>query len=431
MRQRIAFVAHDGGGELGGVATWIADLAPWLVRHGVEARVYGFDRGGPTPLFDHLEHAGVPVYRMPHSKGIRARTRWLSARYIEDCIDIVMPNYFLSAFTAVRWCGERRPKVIGVLHSDDSLYRRLLDEIAKQSPVFPCDALVAVSAYLERLAAQKLGDSIQFERICYGIPHSHTRATAPRGEVLRIVYTGRMTQQQKRILDTVSGACEAVTRTSGIFFDFIGEGSERRACEQMVAARGCSDRIRFLGRISLNEIRKLLPTYHIFLLLSEYEGLPLALLEAGSAGLVPICTRVQSGVGELVEHQVSGIFVEDRCNSLVAALQRLQTDAAFWTRCSDEIRRRSLSYSLDESGESWLKVLRSVKCRQPHFEASSRAGDRPMPPVMKEFAFDDWERAVAPIRRLLKPVRRLLRRWSESAVGQRAKRLSDTRRVCV
>ena len=418
MRPRIAFVAHDGGGELGGVATWIADLAPWLGQHGVEARVYGFDRGGPTPLFDHLERADVRVHRMPHSEAIRARTHWLSCRYIEDRVDVVIPNYFLSAFTAARWCSERCPKVISVLHSDDALYRRLLDEVAKQSPVFPCDALVAVSAYLEKLASQKLGDSIHFERICYGVPHSHTRATAPGGGVLRIVYTGRMTQQQKRIIDTVNGACDAVARIPGTFFDFIGDGSERRACEQIVAQRGCSDRIRFLGRMSSQEIRKVLPTYHIFLLLSDYEGLPLALLEAASAGLVPICTRVQSGVGELVEHQVSGVFVEDRADSLIAALQKLKADAEFWKRCSDEIHRRSLFYGLDSSGEAWLKLIETVKRRQPHFARTSRVRERPMPPIMKEFVFDDQERTTPPIKRLLRPLRRLLWKYCASTVAR-------------
>ena len=148
MEGSVALLAHDGGGELGGVATWTADLAPWLMQHGVKAHVYGFDCGGFSPLFDHLQHTGVPVARMSHSESFKARTRWLVSQYMEDCVDVVMPNYFLSAFTAARWCGQRRPKVISVLHSDDALYRRILHEVGKQSPVFPCDAFVAVSAEL-------------------------------------------------------------------------------------------------------------------------------------------------------------------------------------------------------------------------------------------------------------------------------------------
>ena len=174
----------------------MADLVPWLMQHGVKAHVYGFDCGGSTPLFDHLERTDMRVARMPHSESFKARTLWLLSRYREDCVDVVIPNYFLSAFIAARWCGERRPKLISVLHSDDALYRRLLDESAKRSPAFPCDALVAVSAHLEKLALQKLGDGVHFERISYGIPRSNGCATTPSGGFLRVVYNGRMMQEQ-------------------------------------------------------------------------------------------------------------------------------------------------------------------------------------------------------------------------------------------
>jgi hypothetical protein len=71
MGASVAFLGHDGR-ELGGVATWIAYLVPWLMQHGVKARAYGFHRGGPTPLFDYLERADVRVARMPHSESFKA-----------------------------------------------------------------------------------------------------------------------------------------------------------------------------------------------------------------------------------------------------------------------------------------------------------------------------------------------------------------------
>jgi glycosyltransferase involved in cell wall biosynthesis len=295
-----------------------------------------------------------------------------------------------------------------VLHSDDPLYLRLLDKIGKQSPEFPCDALVAVSLELEKLASRTVGKSVQVERISYGIAHNHGLATKPSAGILRVVYSGRMVQEQKRIIDTVSGACDAVARLPGVSFDFIGDGSERHACEEIVARRGYGERIRFLGRMSSNDVRIALPNYHVSLLLSDYEGLPLALLEAASAGLVPISTPVRSGVGEVIEHQVSGLFVEDRSHSLIAALQSLQADTELWKRCSREVRKRSLLYHIDRSGKSWVELIESVRRRQSHFRGSSRFGRRPMPPVMKEFLFDDYERTLPCLRRIHGRVRRLL-----------------------
>jgi hypothetical protein len=161
------------------------------------------------------------------------------------------------------------------------------------------------------------------------------------------------------------------------------------------------------------------------LLLSDYEGLPIALLEAASAGLVPICTPVRSGVGEVIEHQVNGIFVEDRSESLVAALQGLQTDGELWKRCSQEIRKRSLLYHIDRCGESWVELIESVRRRQPHFRGSSKFERRPMPRVMKEFLFDDYERTLPCIKRIWGRVRRLLSKYAAKALSaRRATRLS-------
>ena len=172
--------------------------------------------------------------------------------------------------------------------------------------------------------------------------------------------------------------------------------------------------------MSPREVRRVLPTYHVFLLLSDYEGLPLALLEAASAGLVPICTPVQSGVGELVEHELSGIFVDNRTASLAAPLQRLQKDAELWDRCSQEIRKRSLCYRLECSGEAWLGLLEEVRKSQPYFRAQPQMAERSLPPVMKEFLFDDYERTVSPMKRMLGPLRRLLRKCRERPLARRA-----------
>jgi hypothetical protein len=41
-----------------------------------------------------------------------------------------------------------------------------------------------------------------------------------------------------------------------------------------------------------------------------------------------------------------------------------------------------------------------------------------MPPIMKEFVFDDQERTAPPIKRLLRPLRRLLWKYCESTVAR-------------
>ncbi len=408
---RVGFIAHDGAGEMGGVASWMGDLTHWLRGAGVDARVYGYVRPGETPLFNQLEAAGVPVIRSEHATGTRtleSRASWLADVLVNDRIDILIPNYFLSGFVAASWLGSSGPHTIPVLHSDDVLYRRLLHEVQHSNAFFPASALVAVSKELERMSYDALGQSALVARIPYGV--TTPVGTARRDErELRVVFSGRLEQEQKRILDTVSVACDAVAADPSIRVDFLGDGSKRAECEHLVATRGASDAVRFLGRLPAAEVRRRLPNYHAFLLLPDYEGLPVALLEAAAAGVVPVCTRIRSGIGEIVEDGVTGLLVEDRRDA-VGMLLRLRRDAGLWQRCADAVRERGTQYTVDACGRQWIALMEQVLLSDP--PRGTRRFGKPVPPFTHEFHFDDGLRETRvfehAIRKVLAGVRRRL-----------------------
>lgn len=86
-----------------------------------------------------------------------------------------------------------------------------------------------------------------------------------------------------------------------------GEGPLREELETRVQESGLTGQIRFLGTVS--DIAGLLSDSRIFVLASDYEGLPIAVLEAMAAGLPVVATRV-GGLPELVRHQDTGLLVD-------------------------------------------------------------------------------------------------------------------------
>ncbi|QUV81159.1 glycosyltransferase [Chloracidobacterium sp. D] len=62
----------------------------------------------------------------------------------------------------------------------------------------------------------------------------------------------------------------------------------------------------YVGLVDNARIQALMAEHHMFVLLSDYEGLPIALMEAMATGLVPICTAMRSGIGQLVVDGVTG-----------------------------------------------------------------------------------------------------------------------------
>ncbi len=382
---RVAFMAHDGAGDMGGVATWMADLVPWLRAAGVDARVIGYRRPGATPLFDHFGRSGVPLDIRSHFDPFPDRVAWLAEVVRTRAIDVLVPNYFLSGFVAAHRMGRERSRVVAILHSDDSLYRRVQAGVARREWLFPADALVAVSRELARLAASAAA-RVPLRRIPYGVPEP-ARVAAPPDQELRVLYSGRLEQEQKRVLDTIDVACAAVEADPRIRVDFLGDGTTRAECEHRIGARGTEGAVRLLGRLPTEEVRRRLPDYHALLLLSDYEGLPLALLEAAAAGVVPVCTRMRSGIDEIVSDGESGFIVDERPQA-VLRLRRLLNEPEVWERCSDGVRAASRDYRLERSGAAWLELLEAT-ARSPRVSAGVRPPwRRGIPRHMKEFGFD-------------------------------------------
>lgn len=69
-----------------------------------------------------------------------------------------------------------------------------------------------------------------------------------------------------------------------------GDGSERERLERRVAEAGVSPAVRFLGW--RDDVPELLAAFDVFTLASRHEGTSVSLLEAMSAGVCPVVTRV-------------------------------------------------------------------------------------------------------------------------------------------
>ncbi|MFZ2998330.1 glycosyltransferase [Sphingobium sp.] len=87
----------------------------------------------------------------------------------------------------------------------------------------------------------------------------------------------------------------------------FGEGSERGALLALIAALGLADRVDLPGHCC--NVRARLRDYDVLLLSSLYEGLPGAVVEALSVGLVIVATRCCVGIADMLDHGGLGTLV--------------------------------------------------------------------------------------------------------------------------
>ncbi|MFM8250128.1 MAG: glycosyltransferase [Planctomycetota bacterium] len=103
--------------------------------------------------------------------------------------------------------------------------------------------------------------------------------------------------------------------------EIAGDGPLRGELQQLIEDLGLCARARLRGRIP--EIWSFLQGASAWALTSEYEGTPVALLEALRMGLPTISVRSDSGIGEVIRADENGLLVAADLGSFVAGLRRL------------------------------------------------------------------------------------------------------------
>lgn len=128
-----------------------------------------------------------------------------------------------------------------------------------------------------------------------------------------------------------------------IKFLIVGDGSERKSLEQ-AANKLTHISVHFLGELLHDEVRKIYPTAHVFVLPcrihqnGDRDGLPNVLLEAAASGTAIITTGI-SGIPEFVSHEETGlIFPTDDSHALAQSILRLQSDEKLHRQLTNRAR---------------------------------------------------------------------------------------------
>jgi glycosyltransferase involved in cell wall biosynthesis len=136
-----------------------------------------------------------------------------------------------------------------------------------------------------------------------------------------------------------------------------GDGILRKSLEELAAALGLSEMVRFIGY--RDDMPALMSAADLFVLSSRWEGCPMVVLEAMALG-VPIVATGVGGVPELVLHNETGLVVApENPNEMAAAM-------------FDLLSNREKAYCLARAGQDRLvkhfSVQTSADCLAKMYE---------------------------------------------------------------
>jgi glycosyltransferase involved in cell wall biosynthesis len=167
----------------------------------------------------------------------------------------------------------------------------------------------------------------------------------------RVLYVGRLSPEKN--LDNAIAACATID----LGLDVIGTGAELPRLKEVAVE--CGADVRWLGVVPNGELPDLFRSYKYFILPSHWEGLPKALIEAMSAGLVCIGNDT-TGINEIIKDGVTGYLSPsaDAATLAKTLLRALGGDHNRISRAGRELACKE--FSLDAIAAKEQAIFKSI-----------------------------------------------------------------------
>lgn len=218
-------------------------------------------------------------------------------------------------------------KVIQTIHSAEKFRGRLLSRFGLKTFLFDrwlnkkTDIIVAVSQAAKTSLTK---EGVKAEKIKVIYPGIDTKKFSPDFQK-RVFWRQKWQAEDKLVVGSVGRLAkvknfDVLIRAIGllpkdIILVLVGSGPEEKTLKKLVSILGLKKRVYFLGE--REEVAEILNGFDIFVLPSEWEGFPLALIEAAANGKAIVATDV-GGIAEFIDDEETGVLIKKSDPGLLA-----------------------------------------------------------------------------------------------------------------
>jgi len=358
--------------QFGGAVVHVLQLMEHMVKQGHSVGVVA----APNPrLMKKAKKLCVRLFPNPHfvrpvRPGEDMRALWPVFRTVRKFNpDLVSAHSTKAGFAARLACAILHKPVIFTAHGwpfteGRSVWKRKFLALAEQLAARATMKIICVSKHDRDLALQfRIAPNDKLVVIHNGMDPkpflgadgSQVRQKLRLDDTLLLTMVGRLVHQKDPF--TLFEACRILRGQFKVLL--VGGGDLRTKVERFIHKSGLKHTVILAGERS--DVPEILAASDIFVLSTNWEGLPRSIIEAMMAGLPVVATRV-GGVPELVEDGVTGLLVPPKDpDALAEALQKLIADPELRRRMGEAGREKALKeFTLDRMLRETEKVYEGV-----------------------------------------------------------------------
>ena len=221
------------------------------------------------------------------------------------------------------------------------------------------NAVIIVAKFERELLKQKFGvDEDKIKYIPNGVNvREFNHLTKNDQDIETILYVGRL-EKYKGVHFLIEAFTEVKPSFPNSRLLIVGSGSYKEKLVNLTSSFGLQDSVSFLENVPQEHLTKLYSSSNVFVTLSQFEGQPIALIEAMSSGLPVIATKV-GAIPELVQHGRNGFLLDFPPNkkALIDMITFLLGNPDSSAKIGLEARKSILSkFSWEKTVQSLIKL---------------------------------------------------------------------------
>lgn len=216
--------------------------------------------------------------------------------------------------------------VVQFLHGNYDYYYKLT-----QLHQYSIDQFICISKTIFQTLCKHLPKRVE-DISCRFFPVPNLRKTEKTNKSFNIYYGVVDLEDNRKQFGVISKIDEQL-RSKSIFVNWtiVGSYSEKITCKKLNALQN----VQHFVRLTNEEIIGLLQSQHAFILPSFNEGLPVSLIEAMKAGLVPLIPKWENAVEDIVIDGETGYYIENTdIEKYAIIINELINDSNQWKRIS-------------------------------------------------------------------------------------------------
>ena len=353
----------------GGIQSFCAELIPELIGRGHEVLLLTAHTGVSLP--DHSMHGRIEIRRVDSLRALVERDpgRMLRAKIeIDHIVGSFSPDVIhlhpcgpeLVYFDQIR---KKRPipTVVTVSNNFSSIEADFGPDGSFGRVFEPARRIATVSDDARRwLLSVRPELAAKTSTIHYGLPVTGAEPAPLPWHPPRLLFRGRIAAHTR--LDVLIRAfAAAASAHAGVRLQIAGDGTRLGAVRDLARSVGLDERIDFLGPVDGESVPGLLDGATMLVMSSDFEGLPIVLLETARQGRPAVATAV-GGVPEAVLHGETGLLVEpDAPDALAGAITTLLDDPGRAQQFGDAARRYFMAnFSLETCATSYERLYEAA-----------------------------------------------------------------------